>query len=117
MQTKNRTPKVSCCAGYRGDQRPLAFWMGGRRIAVTNILSAWIEPHRRCFKIDAANGVRYRLCQATDSLSWSLERMDTPPKTCKPIVHRLQVGLDDEIRHRTSGLFSVQHQMGVDPAG
>lgn len=72
MEDESGGLKVSCYAGYRGDQRPLAFGRGSRRIDVTEILAAWIEPHRRCFRINAADGLRYLLCQDTESLHWSL---------------------------------------------
>ncbi len=78
MEKESNGRKVLCYAGYRGDQRPLAFWMSGRRMAVTKILSAWIEPRQRCFKIRADDGARYLLYQDTDSLRWQVERMDAP---------------------------------------
>lgn len=80
MEKESNGRKVLCYAGYRGDQRPLAFWMSGRRMAVTKILSAWIEPRQRCFKIRADDGARYLLYQDTDSLRWQVERMDAPPE-------------------------------------
>src|SRR5881392_2970641 len=33
--------RVECYAGYRGEQEPLAFWLGGRRLVVCGIVDWW----------------------------------------------------------------------------
>ena len=39
------TIRVECYAGYRGDQEPLAFRLGGRRFAVRSVV---IDGSLRC---------------------------------------------------------------------
>ncbi len=36
--------KVECYAGYRGEQEPLAFWLGERRLEAQEILDRWLHP-------------------------------------------------------------------------
>ena len=33
--------RVECYAGYRGEQDPLAFWLGERRLAVRDVIDRW----------------------------------------------------------------------------
>ncbi len=39
--------RVECYAGYRGDQEPLAFWLGKRRLAVRAVVDRWFAPTQR----------------------------------------------------------------------
>jgi len=55
------TNRVECYAGYRSDQEPLAFWLGGRRVAVRSVVVRWIAPMQRWFKVDADDGRMYVL--------------------------------------------------------
>jgi hypothetical protein len=53
--------RVECYAGYRGDQEPVAFWLGERRLAVRAILDRWHAPATRWFRVDADDGNLYVL--------------------------------------------------------
>ena len=53
--------RVECCSGYRGEQEPLAFWLGERRLAVLAIVDRWFAPEQRWFKVDAEDGNVYVL--------------------------------------------------------
>ena len=44
--------RVECYAGYRGEQEPLAFWLGKRRLAVRAVIDRWFAPTQRWFKVD-----------------------------------------------------------------
>ena len=43
--------RVECYAGYRGEQEPLAFWLGERRLAVRAVVDRWFAPTQRWFKL------------------------------------------------------------------
>lgn len=56
--------KVECYAGYKGNQRPLALYLGRQRIRITKIVDQWYGPDHTYFKVltDEENVyiVRYR---------------------------------------------------------
>jgi hypothetical protein len=64
--------RVECYAGYRGDQEPLAFWLGDRRLAVRGIVDRWFAPTQRWFKVDADDGHLYVLRHDETSGDWDL---------------------------------------------
>ncbi len=64
--------RVECYAGYRGEQEPLAFWLGDRRLAVRAIVDRWFAPKQRWFKIDADDGHTYVLRHDEPSGGWEL---------------------------------------------
>ena len=66
------TVRVECYAGYRGDQEPLAFWLGGRRFAVRSVVDRWIAPMQRWFKVDADDGRMYVLRHDEATGDWEL---------------------------------------------
>jgi hypothetical protein len=53
--------RVECYAGYRGEQEPLAFWSGERRVAVLAVVDRWYSPTQRWFKVEAEDGDTYIL--------------------------------------------------------
>ena len=46
---------VECYAGHRGEQTPRTLILGGRRIAVADLLDAWLAPDYRYFKLRGAD--------------------------------------------------------------
>src|SRR6184192_4248212 len=64
--------RVECYAGYRGEQEPLAFWLGGRRLVVRGIVDRWFAPRQRWFKVDADDGQMYVLRHNEASGDWEL---------------------------------------------
>ena len=61
--------RVECYAGYRGEQEPLAFWLGERRVAVVD---RWFAPTQRWFRVDADDGNLYVLRQDEMSGDWEI---------------------------------------------
>ena len=59
------TIRVECYAGYRGEQEPLAFWLGERRLAVRAVVDRW-------FKVDADDGAMYILRHDEASGDWDI---------------------------------------------
>jgi hypothetical protein len=64
--------RVECCAGYRGEQEPLAFWLGERRVAVRAIADRWYSPAQRWFKVEAEDGDTYILRDDGPDGQWEL---------------------------------------------
>jgi hypothetical protein len=64
--------RVECYAGYRGDQEPLAFWLGERRFAVRGVVDRWFAPTQRWFKVDADDGRMYVLRHDEATGDWEL---------------------------------------------
>ena len=55
--------KVECYEGHTGQQRPVRFWVEGRRIEIVEIVDQWREPDARCFRV-----------RTDDGRSWTLSR-------------------------------------------
>ncbi len=64
--------RVKCYAGYRGEQEPLAFWLGVRRLAVLGIVDRWFAPTQRWFKVEADDGQTYVLRHDETTGDWEL---------------------------------------------
>lgn len=72
---------VECYAGHRGEQTPRTLILGERRIAVAEVLDAWLTPDYRYFKLRGADGDIYLVRHDERSDSWELtmfraERVD-----------------------------------------
>lgn len=63
---------VECHAGYRGEETPRAFVLGDRRVAVVEILDAWLAPDHRYFKVKGDDGHVYVLRHDSATSSWDL---------------------------------------------
>ena len=64
--------RVECYAGYRGEQEPLAFWLGERRLVVHQVVDRWFAPAQRWFKVDADDGNMYVLRHDEASGVWEI---------------------------------------------
>jgi hypothetical protein len=64
--------RVECYAGYRGEQEPLAFWLGERRLVVHRIVDRWFAPTQRWFKVDVDDGHLYVLRYDETTGDWEL---------------------------------------------
>jgi hypothetical protein len=63
---------VECYAGHRGEQTPRTLIVGGRRIAVADLLDAWLAPDYRYFKVRGADGDTYLVRHDERSNTWEL---------------------------------------------
>jgi hypothetical protein len=68
--------RVECYAGYRADERPEAFWLHERRIAVREILDRWLGEDYAYFKVTGEDGVRYILRRDDRRDQWGLISME-----------------------------------------
>jgi hypothetical protein len=64
--------RVECYAGYRGEEEPLAFWLGERRLTVYAIADRWVAPAHRWFKVNADDGCMYILRHDELTGAWEL---------------------------------------------
>jgi hypothetical protein len=63
---------VECYAGHRGEQTPRMLILGDRRIAVAEVLDAWLAPDHRYFKLRGADGDTYLVRHDERSGTWEL---------------------------------------------
>jgi hypothetical protein len=63
---------VDCYAGHRGEQTPRTLILGDRRIAVAEVLDAWLAPDHRYFKLRGADGDTYLVRHDEHSGAWEL---------------------------------------------
>jgi hypothetical protein len=64
--------QVECYAGYRGEEEPRAFTLGGTRLAIAMILDRWMAPEHRYFKVKVEDGRTLVLRHDTASGDWEL---------------------------------------------
>ena len=64
--------RVECYAGYRGEETPRRFSLGGRTVEITAVLDRWLAPEHRYFKVRAEDGRIYILRQDMNSQRWTL---------------------------------------------
>jgi hypothetical protein len=66
------TVAVECYAGHRGEETPRAFAIGGRRLAVTDVLDRWLAPDHRYFKLRTEDNDLHILRHDVTSGRWEL---------------------------------------------
>ena len=66
------TVGVECYAGHRGEQTPRTLVLGDRRIAVAEVLDAWLAPDYRYFELRADDGDTYLVRHDERSSTWEL---------------------------------------------
>ena len=64
--------KVECYAGYKANQRPLAFFLGKRRLQVQKIVDQWYGPDHTYFKVLAEDYNTYILRYSEKEDRWEL---------------------------------------------
>ena len=64
------TVGVECYAGHRGEQTPRMLMVGDRRIAVAEVLDAWLAPDYRYFKLRGADRDTYLVRHDERSDTW-----------------------------------------------
>jgi hypothetical protein len=63
---------VECYAGHRGAQTPRMLILAHRRIAVVEVLDAWLAPDYRYFKLKGEDGDTYLVRHDERSGTWEL---------------------------------------------
>jgi hypothetical protein len=65
--------RVECYSGYRGAERPVAFWLEDRRLSVLEVEDRWYGPDGTWFRVQADDGGTYVLRHREHEDSWSIE--------------------------------------------
>ncbi len=65
--------RVECYAGYKADQRPLRFSLGGNTLEVLDVQDQWYSPHAVFFRVIAADRNTYVLRHDEIGDVWTLE--------------------------------------------
>ncbi len=68
--------RVECHAGYRGEETPRRFFIGGRRVEVADVIDRWLTPDHRYFKVGGDDGAVYILRHDTGTACWELTMFD-----------------------------------------
>ena len=72
---------VECYAGHRGEQTPRTLIFGDRRIAVAEVVDAWLAPDHRYFKLRGADGDPYLVRHDERSDTWELTMFRKTPSS------------------------------------
>jgi hypothetical protein len=64
--------RVACYAGYRGEETPVRFFLGERRIEVVEVIDRWLAPAHRYFKLKGDDGALYIVRHDVPSGEWEL---------------------------------------------
>ena len=64
--------RVECYAGYRGEQEPVALWLGDRRLAVRAVVDRWFAPSQRWFRVETDDDDVYVLRHDETSGDWEI---------------------------------------------
>jgi hypothetical protein len=63
---------VECYAGHRGEQTPRTLILRDRRMAVVEVVDAWLAPDYRYFKLTGDDGNTYLVRNDEQSGTWEL---------------------------------------------
>ena len=64
--------RVECYAGYRGEETPLRFYYGERKVEVAAVLDRWLAPDHRYFKVKGDDAAIYIIRYDVASDRWAL---------------------------------------------
>jgi len=63
---------VECYAGHRGEETPRTLVVGDRRIAVVEVIDAWLAPDYRYFKVRGEDRNTYIVRHDASADTWEL---------------------------------------------
>ena len=67
---------VECYAGYRGEETPRRFRLGGRWLEVQEVIDRWLAPDHRYFKLRGDDNAIYILRHDVNRDLWQLTLYD-----------------------------------------
>jgi hypothetical protein len=65
--------KVECYAGYKGEQCPRRFVLGGEMLTVEEVEDQWYSPASQYFRVQASDANIYVLRHDLEHDVWSLD--------------------------------------------
>ncbi len=65
--------KVECYAGYKGEQYPKRFILGGEVLDVSEVQDQWYSPSSQYFRVLASDGNIYVLRHDQEKHIWTLD--------------------------------------------
>jgi hypothetical protein len=68
--------RVSCYAGYRGEETPQSFFLGRKKITVRKVIDRWMAPDHRYFKLLGSDNCTYILRHDAEADCWQLSMYD-----------------------------------------
>ena len=71
------TIRVECYAGYRAEQTPQRFYIGERKIEVSEVIDSWLSPEQKYFKVRGDDEGIYILCYDVNKDTWQLRLFDS----------------------------------------
>jgi len=86
MTDETLSVRVACYAGYRDEETPRYFYIGDRRVEVTEVLDRWLAPEHRYFKVCGNDSALYILRHDVVGAKWELTAFEAegcaklPPK-------------------------------------
>lgn len=72
--------RVECYAGYRGEETPVRFYLGEKKIEVVEVIDRWLAPDHRYFKVKGDDGANYILRHDTTADRWELTLFSARPQ-------------------------------------
>jgi len=67
-----QTVRVECYAGYKGDERPVRLYLGGRALEILSVEDRWYSPGETFFRVVVKGGDRYVLRHLEAQDTWCL---------------------------------------------
>lgn len=64
---------VECHAGHRGEETPRRLVLGGRTVAVVEVMDRWYGPDHRYFKLRGDDGATYLVRHDEPADRWELQ--------------------------------------------
>jgi hypothetical protein len=65
--------RVECYSGYRADERPVRFTLGGRTFEIEEVEDRWYAPEASYFRVRADDGNFYVLRHDETQDAWTLD--------------------------------------------
>lgn len=72
MREKTMKVRVSCYAGYRGEETPIRLYLGDRPIDIKRVEDRWLAPDHRYFKVIGDDEALYILRHDSSAGTWGL---------------------------------------------
>lgn len=70
--------RVSCHAGYRGEETPIRLYLGERSIEIKSVEDRWLAPDHRYFKVKGDDEALYILRHDPSAGTWGLVYYQCP---------------------------------------